>query len=40
MKSGPRSRVVVLSASCEEDAGGRALADLGADWKILEVETV
>ena len=39
-KGGPRSRVVVLSASSEEDAGGRALADLGADWRVLEVETV
>ncbi len=39
-KGGPRSRVVMLSASSEEDAGGRVLADLGADWRVLEVETV
>ena len=39
-KGGPRSRVVVVSASSAEDAGGRALADLGADWVVLEVETV
>jgi hypothetical protein len=39
-KGGPRSRAVVFSASSEEDAGGRALADLGADWRLLEVETV
>jgi len=39
-KGGPRTRIVVLSASSEEDAGGRALADLGADWRVLAVETV
>jgi hypothetical protein len=39
-KGGPRSRVVVLSASSEEDAESRALADLSAGWWVREVETV
>ena len=35
---GPRSRVLDLAASSEEDARNQALAELGEGWQVLEVE--
>jgi Tfp pilus assembly protein PilZ len=35
---GPRSRIVDVTASSEEDARNRALAELGQGWQVLRVE--
>ena len=35
---GPRSRVLDLVASSEEDARNQALAELGEGWQVLEVK--
>ena len=35
---GPRSRILDVAASSEEDARSRALAELGEGWQVLQVE--
>lgn len=37
---GPRTRVVVVEARSQNDACGRALAQVGSGWSILEAEPV
>jgi Tfp pilus assembly protein PilZ len=35
---GPRSRILDVAASSEEDARSQALAELGEGWRVLQVE--
>jgi hypothetical protein len=35
---GPRSRILDVAASSEEDARNRALTELGEGWQVLQVE--
>ena len=35
---GPRSRILDMAASSEEDARDQALAELGEGWQVLQVE--
>ncbi len=37
---GPRSRSLIVRATSREHAEAQALEELGADWKVVDVECV